>query len=294
MGGLDIPGTIDNYRMKCRPEAGVARLGAADYLVKPVSAPVVLARVRTHLMLLERSRELAGLLRERTASLESKSHEAEAALDRASAAESRIISVSEETLQKVGRELHDDLGQQLTGIAFMSEVLCQRLRSRAQPEAEDVAKITGLVNEAIAKTRKLAQGLYPVELQETGLPAMLERLSRRTEEIYGINCEFACNGICEIADELASINLYRIAQESLNNAIKHGFATKIIMELSSGGGFTTLEILDNGRGMTASDGAQDGLGMHSMRYRASLLGAAFQALSSPEGGVRISVSLPVR
>lgn len=220
---------------------------------------------------------------------------AEAALERANMAERRIISISEDTQQKIGQELHDDLGQHLTGVAFMAEALSQRLKGLSPPDADGALRITTLINEAIIKTRKLAQGLYPVELKESGLHAMLGKYPDDLEMTYGIKCCYICEGNYPIDDPDVTIHLFRIAQEAINNAVKHSGATEVILKFMSTPTIITLEIADNGQGMgAAAAGLQPGLGMHTMRYRASLLGAAIQVGGVPSGGTRVVVNLCVQ
>ena len=208
-------------------------------------------------------------------------------------AEQKIINISEETQQRIGQELHDDLGQHLTGIAFMSEVLFQRLKSQGNADVGEAQKITSLINEAISKTRKLAQGLYPVELKEAGLRGMLEHLASNVGSIHQIKCEVICTEECQINDSIAVINLFRISQEAVNNAIRHGGATKITLKIISTPTITTLEIIDNGCGIDdlVEGDAKGGLGMHTMRYRASLLGATLRMVALPDGGTNVAISL---
>jgi len=221
---------------------------------------------------------------------------ADTALARANLAERKIIKISEETQQQIGRELHDDLGQQLTGIAFMSEVLGLHLKSQGHPDAENASKITALVNEAISKTHKLAHGLYPVEMKESGLRAMLMRLASNTESIYGVECEFICDGEPKIETPLTNTNLFRIAQEAVHNAVKHSGATKLTLRMATTPDITTIEAIDNGCGIgkQADLEIKGGLGMHSMQYRASLLNATLNIAELPGGGTRVAISLSAR
>jgi PAS domain S-box-containing protein len=210
--------------------------------------------------------------------------------------EREVIGISEETKRLVGQELHDDLGQHLTGIAFMSKVLAQHLSNQSHPDAANAAKITSMVNEAISKTRGMAHGLYPVELEEIGLCAMLQRLANSVESIYQTQCEFICDDECAVADSLAAINLFRIAQEAISNAIRHGKATKITLRMVSKANLITLEIADNGCGIDLSRKplTKSGLGMHTMQYRASLLGASLHISAIPAGGTSIFISVPLK
>lgn len=220
--------------------------------------------------------------------------ETSVALARAGAAERKLLSISEETQQRIGRELHDDLGQHLMGVAFMSEVLFQKLRVAKQDEMQDAAKITSLVNEAMSRTRLLAHGLYPAELDEKGLCRMMEKFAEYMEGIYQIECTFFCQSGCQIDDPEVAINLFRITQEAVTNAVKHGKAQHIQLRVTMP---TTdrvgVEILDDGCGITEammSEGA--GLGMRTMRYRAELIGGVLEVSARQGGGTRVAVNLP--
>ncbi|ADE12396.1 histidine kinase [Sideroxydans lithotrophicus] len=221
---------------------------------------------------------------------------AEIALKRASIAERRIINVTEETQERIGRELHDDLGQQLTGTAFRAELLSQDLKKQGNPEYQEAAKITTMINEAIDKTRNLAQGLYPVELKGAGLHAMLAQIAANVVSIYHIECELIGEAESSISNQHVLINLFRITQEAVNNAIKHSGATRITLRMAETPQRMELEIADNGCGISkrAAADSNKGLGMHTMYYRASLLGAAFHIAERPEGGTSVTVVLPMR
>lgn len=220
-------------------------------------------------------------------------HAAETALARAKLAERKIIEISEETQQQIGRELHDDLGQQLTGVAFMAEVLRQHLRSQEHPEAENAAKITALINEAITKAHNLAHGLYPVEMKESGLRPMLMRLANNTQSIYGIDCDFICDGEPKTLTPMTNTNLFRIAQEAVHNAVKHSGASKIFIRMQTTPEHLAIEITDNGRGIgnQAELEARSGLGMSTMQYRASLLNAQLNIYRPPAGGTCVTIHL---
>ncbi len=218
---------------------------------------------------------------------------ADMALARAKLAERKIIEISEETQQQIGRELHDDLGQQLTGVAFMAEVLRHHLRSQEHPEAENAAKITALINEAITKANNLAHGLYPVEMKDSGLRALLMRLANSTHSIYGIACDFTCDGEPKTLTPLTNTNLFRIAQEAVHNAVKHSGATRISIRLAATADSLVIEVSDNGRGIGNLNEVEtrSGLGMRTMQYRASLLNAQLSISQPQEGGTCVSIYL---
>ncbi|HEX8964277.1 MAG TPA: PAS domain S-box protein [Rhodocyclaceae bacterium] len=214
---------------------------------------------------------------------------AEALLERASMAERRILDISEQTRERIGQELHDDLGQHLTGAAFLSEILFRKLEAATRPEQEDAAMITRLINEAVAKTRNLAQGLYPVELKEAGLCSMLQQLARSVERTYVVECAVAADPDFALEDGAVAINLFRMAQEAISNAVRHGKATRIEIRMARTAAAMLLEIEDNGCGI--AEGALDrgGLGMHTMRYRAALIGAEL-TIANGTGGAKVVIA----
>ena len=217
---------------------------------------------------------------------------AETALARASLAERKIIEISEETQRQIGRELHDDLGQQLTGVAFMAKGLQERLRSQDHAEAQNAARITTLISEAITKAQHLAHNLHPVEMAESDLRAMLMRLAANTQAIFGIKCVCTCEGEPAISAPLTGTNLFRIAQEAVHNAVKHSDATRITLKLTAERDALTMEITDNGRGIAAHEYKEGGLGMNSMRYRASVMNATLHIGAMSGGSTRVVVTLP--
>ena len=215
------------------------------------------------------------------------------AAKRAGAAERKLLNIGEETQQRIGRELHDDLGQHITGCAFMAQVLSQKLAGRE--ESADAEKITLMLNQAISKTRNIAHGLYPAEIEEQGLQGMLKKFATHAQELYRIKCHFSSDPGCEFDDHEVAIHLFRITQEAVSNAVKHGHASNIILRMTRLPASQVLEILDNGCGIdTQAITASTGLGMRSMRHRAEMIGATLDISSRTEGGTRITISLPTQ
>jgi len=212
---------------------------------------------------------------------------------RAGVAERKLLNIGEETQQRIGRELHDDLGQHITGCAFMSQVLSQKLHGAGRDESADAEKITLMLNQAISKTRNIAHGLYPAEMEEQGLQGMLEKFTHHAQELYNVNCHFSCDQGCKFDDHEVAIHLFRITQEAVSNAIKHGHASRIILRMSLLPASQVLDILDNGCGIdTKITSTPMGLGMRSMRHRAEMIGATLEISARAEGGTRIAISVP--
>jgi signal transduction histidine kinase len=206
--------------------------------------------------------------------------------------ERQIMEISEREREHIGHELHDGLGQQLTGIAFLSKSLTQKLAAQNLKEASECAKIVALVNQSISETRQLARGLQPVEIAEHGLMSALEELSANIEKMYSIQCTFFSGTPVALQDGTAAKHLYRIAQEATNNAITHGHAKHVSIELSMHLGKIELTIQDNGTGFQPDHLPVDaGMGLQIMRYRANLIGARLEIESTPGNGTQIRASL---
>lgn len=203
--------------------------------------------------------------------------------------EHQIMGISEKERERIGHELHDGLGQQLTGIAFLSKALARKLAQQSPADASDAEQIVAMINQAISETRQLARGLQPVEVEENGLMSALESLVAHIERLFHIRCEFCCDSPVLIQDNTVANHLYRIVQEAVNNAVKHGKAQHIIVELSALQGKTQLSIRDDGVGFQAQTGRDSGIGLQIMRYRANMIGAELEIETEPGHGARIRV-----
>ena len=182
--------------------------------------------------------------------------------------EKTVLEISEREQRRIGQDLHDGLGQHLTGIAFMAKVQEQKLAERKIPEAAEAAKIVQLVNDAIFKTRELARGLLPVVSDAHGLMSALQLYATEIEDLFGIACRFQCEQAVLIHDAPVATHLYHIALEAVNNAIKHGQAKNILIRLFAGDHEGTLIVRDDGAGIERRLAPHTGVGMHIMNYRA--------------------------
>jgi PAS domain S-box-containing protein len=161
--------------------------------------------------------------------------------------EREILEISDRERQRMGQEIHDGICQNLTGIAYMMKTLERDLKAQDAPEAEEAAHMGQLLRQTIDHARRLARGLYPVELDANGLTSALQQLARNMEKIYEVDCHFTCEGSVAVADHVAATHLYHIAQEALTNAITHGRATKLTLDLVNESGVVYLRVRDNGR-----------------------------------------------
>ncbi len=201
--------------------------------------------------------------------------------------EKEVLDTSERERQKIGYELHDDLGQHLIGIDVMTKVLKNKLSIHSLEDANYAGEIRDLVKEAIVKTRRLARGLCPVHLTSHGLESSLEELATSTSNIFSISCLFNCPRHIPLKDNTLSTHLYYIAKESIHNAIEHGKASKISIDLLNNSGVVSLSILDNGVGIKDVSKAS-GIGLRIMNYRARMIGASLKIESDQSGGTLVT------
>jgi PAS domain S-box-containing protein len=207
--------------------------------------------------------------------------------------EKAILEISAEEQRRIGQDLHDGLGQHLTGIAFMSKVQEQKLAEKGLAEAVEAARIVRLVNEAINKTRELAHGLLPVISDSQGLMSALKRWAAEVEDLFNISCSLRADEPVLIHDANMSTHLYRIAQEAVNNAIKHGHAKNIIVSLFADNEYGTLSIENDGASLPALSANNSGMGMQIMNYRARIIGGSLKVDSGGDRGVTITCRFPL-
>lgn len=237
--------------------------------------------------------ELEQRVLERTAALARINEELKGEMTERRRLESELIRSSEDQQRSIGRELHDGLGQYFTSIALFGAALRQQLDQRGLPEADAAHRIVDMLDNASDMIRDISRGLYPATLDAHGLVAAMRELASQTQALEKITCTFrASAGIC-LDNPLIAINLYRIAQEAISNAIRHGGAHHIRLDLSENGTTHCLSISDDGSGCdTAQFEGSSGLGLHSMRYRAALLGGTFSISRNRRGGMTVRVIYP--
>lgn len=252
---------------------------------------------RAQQALMESHRELEQRVEERTAELARINEGLKQEMMQRKRLEAELSRADENQQRAVGRELHDGLGQHLTSIAFFGASLYQRLDAAGRHGAEAAAagRIVDLINQAIDMVRAVARGLYPAAIESGGLAAALNQLAEDTRTLRHVDCELEVDPRAHIDDPLPAIHLYRIAQEAVGNALRHGLASHVALQLRRVGDRHRLSIRDNGIGFDPARGAAiggAGMGLHNLRYRASLLGGSLSIESNPQGGMTVSVDCP--
>ena len=194
----------------------------------------------------------------------------------------QIMEISEKEQRRIGQDLHDSLSQQLGGIIFMGQVLFAKLKKTGWGEAQEMKKLVGHLQNALTHTRDLAKGLYPT-LGQGGLAVALNELAIAVTELFAVPVTVACQAGVNTSDEAVTIHIYRIVQEALNNAIKHGKATRIAIRLSRKKGAVVLAVSDNGVGFPEKPNKK-GMGLNIMQYRASSIGSSFEIVTKRNKG----------
>lgn len=203
--------------------------------------------------------------------------------------EKELLNVIERERKRTGQELHDSIGQELTGIAFMIEALSEKLSDKSLAEQASYAeKINTRIDQAVERTRRLARGLHPVDFDNNGLASVLQELAATTEELFDVSCTLHCAEGIEAGDVSAAINLYRIAQEAITNAVKHGKATKIRIDLACRDGEVVLTIENDGLGFDPGGTEGPGMGLKIMRHRVEVIDGSLDIRSRADGGTIVT------
>ena len=205
-----------------------------------------------------------------------------------------ILEAADREKERLGRELHDGLCQNLAAIAALNTALARKLGKGRAACAGDVAEIGAQLRLSIRYARDLARGLSPENLSSTGMAAALASYAANVEALYGVACSFRAYKFVQRFAPDAEVHLFRIAQQAVDNAIKHGRARRIEIGLSSRDGQVRLTIRDNGVGFSEKTASENGgIGLHIMNYRAQLIGGALQVRRSIRGGAVVTCGFPL-
>lgn len=207
--------------------------------------------------------------------------------------ESELVAMTEDQQRSIGQELHDGVGQKVVGISFLAKLLAHGLKDKNSALAPNAATLVTQTNEVISEIRGLARGLLPIELESNGLNAALESLTKYIGRTFNVTCVYQPDGEVLMNDRIVSLHLYRIAQEAMNNAIRHGKATQIELSLTVRKHHFSLIIRDNGVGFDYDNYQRNkkinGIGLQSMMYRTKLIRAKVEFNRPEDNGFEVKV-----
>jgi len=208
------------------------------------------------------------------------------------ALEAELVRISEFEKQRIGQELHDSFGQHLHALHFLAALIAKDLTAEASPHATAALRLDKLVAESLELARGIPRGLEPVKREPEGLMWALRELASFVRKTYRLDCRFECPEPILVKNEMAASHLYRIAQESVNNALKHGHPTRIRINLAMLPEKIILGVKDNGVGFSSPNKRARGMGLRIMQHRSELLNSSLVIQRRPRGGTEVICTVP--
>lgn len=235
--------------------------------------------------------ELERRVQERTAELRERNADLRRENAERQRLEREILAISDRERQRIGQDLHDGLGQQLTGIAMMQSAIAHTIEAHGLPGTETAERMAELIAESRREVRRITRGLHPVQDEPDALMKSLAQLIAGVPKTAGTECRFECPEPVLVKDANRATHLFRIAQEALGNALRHGQARRIVVRLTCDGEIN-LDVRDNGAGFPKNAHNRGGLGLRIMRSRAEAIGGRVEFLRAPRGGALVRCTVP--
>ncbi len=233
---------------------------------------------------------LEARVKERTAELRAANKKLEREIQLRKGLEGEILEISDREQQRIGQELHDELCQHLTAVAFMTRAVALRLKNHRVIEFEDLDKISELVNQGATDARNIARGLHTAEVDAARLLLAIRDLVSR--EIWKTPCRLEVKTKLDLHDDAVASHLYRLLREAVINAHKHAQAKEIVVGISRSNGEIVFSVTDDGIGVPAGKKNRHGLGFYIMNYRARTIGARLEVKRRQRRGTRVALYLP--
>lgn len=207
-------------------------------------------------------------------------------------AEAAVLSAIEQEQRRIGHDLHDGLGQELTAIAMLNNVVQKGIEAKGLPESATMARLAEMLKQATRQVRLISHGLQPVAAEPGGLMSGLRNLVAQTVTLPGVKCVFVCPEPVVVHAPASANHLYRIAQEAVQNALRHGNPRHVIVRLIREDDTVTLEVQDDGTGLSNQPDKTSGIGLTTMRYRADAIKGLLELVRPPKGGTLVRCSAP--
>jgi PAS domain S-box-containing protein len=237
--------------------------------------------------------ELEIRVQQRTAELQAANAKLQAAIAERQRLETELLEITEKERRRIGLDLHDDLGQRLSGIALMSKGLELKLAKQQAAGAQDAGRIHALVQEAMSHASDLAHDLATLDLAKKDLPTALEDLAAHARDLFRITCRFTPEGPVPVLEARVVAQLYKIAQEAVTNAIKHGKAKRVGISLANGANKIVLTVQNSGVPFPDLRSQSTGMGLRIMKHRASLIGGSLEVKPAGTRGTIVTCAVPL-
>ncbi len=241
----------------------------------------------------EARQQLEKRVQERTADLTVANAELQRQIRERRRLENELLDITEKERKRIGIDLHDDLGQHLNGIALLLEALQLKLTQKSLPETAEVERIKSLLLKTMNHAHQVAHDLAAVDLQNDDLEAALKQLATHAESMFDLDCELKTEGAIPTLPQTVVKQLYKIAQEAVTNAIKHGKASKVDMNLMNTDGDLIMTIRNDGEPFPETLGLKNRMGLRIMNYRAHVIGATVSVRGEGEHGAIVTCSMPL-
>jgi signal transduction histidine kinase len=304
---VDLPFIIVSGYIEEETAVAAMKAGAHDYIMKdrlarlvPVverelrEAEVRRARRKSEAELLRAHEELEMRVEQRTADLRAAKLKLENVIEERKRLENELLEIAENERRRIGFDLHDDLGQKLTGASMMIKGLEQRLVDGPAACLAEARKIHALIEDIISHTHDLAHQFSSLDMKGDDLATMLKGLAANVKRMFEIHCAFSLKGNLPPLPKHTTVQLYKIAQEAVSNAIKHGKATQVGLSIARQDDQLVLTIKNNGLPFSPPAGARNRMGLRIMNYRANTIGGHLEIKPLEKSGTVVSCSLTVK
>jgi len=305
--GLDIPFIIVSGHIEEETAVAAMAAGAHDYVMKDRLARLLPAverelreaevrrAQRKNEQELQRAHgELETRVERRTADLRAAYHELQSVMGDRRRLEAELLEIAENERRRIGFDLHDDLGQKLTGASLMVKGLEHRLGAEGHSAAAEVGRIHALLEEIILHTHNLAHQFASLDVRGEDLATVLKTLTANVKKMFGIACVLSVKGTVPDLPPNTMLQFHKIAQEAVSNAIKHGKAKQVTITLVNDGNNLTLTVKNDGLPFDQPASAKNRMGLRIMNYRASTIGATFNIQPIEAGGALVTCHCPLR